>query len=519
MVCSQPFQSGAGALGEAMEVDIRDWSRDWDDARRVPPLPSMRAAGFKRTVAVLWFHLLGEDAPFGASQEDLMKALMRPGVLQTVVVLDEFFATYKVVRGNSEASVAYAKDNVPLMLRQLLRCLEVPFVIMGTQTRSMNAFTLSDESAGNNPRPFLHLVTRLPEVPFDSAQLAHDVIDACGADFTEALPALTHLLQHVRPRVRYYVRKALRNDGFSYVAAAYATRITTLGEKRVSPGGLLLDALRQLIARDYELSRSSAGTSIGRAARLMMHLGGSRPTKESDQCFPVQFFDNHHADFSAGSHPQPAPVSIVKDKDADHYPVGLRWEMKKEPLVSTAHFRPLDEEPLFHLLHCGGPALELNNTTVATTFVGPNNEPALLRTAWEEMSRVGNNWNFEKLFQNDVARKRSGDRGEAYFTLAAIGASHMHGLSARPRLDEFVAELVAHITGEREAAQSLVADFSRVFDACRNPELLAEVPFGSPSNTPWPAELQKLLGSLNVKIDSTTRPADKESFDLKLGSM
>jgi hypothetical protein len=240
--------------------------------------------------------------------------------------------------------------------------------------------------------------------------------------------------------------------------------------------------MRQLIARPYELSRSTVGTIVGRVGRLLMHLEGSRPTKEGGNfCLQARFFDSHHADLSSGSYSQPAPVIIVREDDES---VGLCWGDDYRPLVLAAHFRPLAIKPLFHLLYFGGPALELRNTTVATTFVGPDNQPAPLHTAWKEMLGAGNDWRFENLFENGAAKKRSGDRAEAYFTLAAIAASQMHGLSARPRLDEFVSELVAHLTGEREAAEPLVDDFARVFGTRQDMEDFAEVPFGSPSNTP-----------------------------------
>jgi hypothetical protein len=133
------------------------------------------------------------------------------------------------------------------------------------------------------------------------------------------------------------------------------------------------------------------------------------------------------------------------------------------------------------------------------------------------MSGAGNDWRFENLFENGAAKKRSGDRAEAYFTLAAIAASQMHGLSARPRLDEFVSKLVAHLTGEREAAEPLVDDFARVFGTRQDTEDFAKVPFGSPSNTPWPVELQRLLSDPGVQIDTTARTTNKEHIDFKLG--
>jgi hypothetical protein len=245
----------------------------------------MDGMAFQRSMAVLWFHLLGERAPGGATQTDLKAALVRAS-RQPVVVLDEFFARYHTVQSNSQANIAYANDNVPLMVCQLLRCLRVCFVIMGTQTRIMNAFMRSDESAGKKNRPFLYLVMRLPEVPLYEAQLALDVVEACGSEFTDAIPVLTYLLQRVRPHVHRYVRKELQRGRFSHVTAAYKMRVATLREEQVSASGLVLDAMRQVIARPYVSVDGGHDRRAGRALAdalggVTSHEGGRQPLPAS----------------------------------------------------------------------------------------------------------------------------------------------------------------------------------------------------------------------------------------------
>jgi hypothetical protein len=285
------------------------------------------------------------------------------------------------------------------------------------------------------------------------------------------------------------------------------------GDDRVNQDGVVLDALRTVIGVSLDDGRRASVTSpAGRAARAALHLEIARPSPSGDRaCLEgPKFFEKHHAYLCAGPKDQGVLALGESNNQENEWPVdvyhfgqgSLTWSTRAEVNFAQlgTYFRTLEEESLFHLAFCEG--------VRRSAFLGSNGEPALLRAAWPDLAQeVG-----PSIFESSIAKKRCGDKGEAYLTLAVVAASQMFGLAAQPLLDQFVRQVVAHLTGDRNAAEGL--DFSHYF----GDKPLPPVPFASPANTPWPEELHAKCAPLGICLGDTQRVKDLAQYDLRLGS-
>jgi hypothetical protein len=291
-----------------------------------------------------------------------------------------------------------------------------------------------------------------------------------------------------------------------------AALVEEVGEDRINCTGLLLDVLRSVVGFRFDVMRTTSYTSLaGRAARVALQLEGSRPSKGDGASFEgPSFFQNHHADLYGG--PADAHGHIANDihvVDLGQQRGELRWSNGNPVGKHGTYFRPLGDDVFFHLSYCGGFVLAPEPFIWATS-VSTLRRPTTSCDAWPDIADVVCSRNVD-LVANSNALKRSGDVGEVYFALAAITASHMYGLSAQPLLDEYVVELVAQLTGERDAAHGLV-----LRDFFKPDASLPSIPFASPTNTPWPPELVERLSAVGITLGNAERLSDRNMYDFRL---
>lgn len=281
--------------------------------------------------------------------------------------------------------------------------------------------------------------------------------------------------------------------------------------------GLIIDIMRAHLGwRFDEMLSRGYGTIEGRAARISMQLEMSRPTENDRTCFSwVSYFERHHAHLQGGPRAGketwwPQAMNIDHERKELVFDDG---ELVFKNGSASCLYVPLDTDPLFHLMFCGGMDLQLTKYNIknSSIFVDANRDACTLRAAWPEF------WSLAKanvLRGNSRAMKRSGNQGEVYLALAAAAASHSGGFAVQPRLDEFTSQLLGHLTGKK--VHRVIGKFRELF-AWPDPSGYPTVPFASPPNTPWPQAMRNLFASCGIMLGDSIRPDDDASVNFQLG--
>eukprot|EP00474_Spongospora_subterranea_P006270 CRZ06728.1 hypothetical protein [Spongospora subterranea] len=376
------------------------------------------------------------------------------GSRSLLIILDEF------------VSLDDATSNRARFMRNVFRCLMMPVILLGTDSRAANLRLIQDHSSvsGSSPRDWCFVYGKFPTV---KATLV-------------GLPAnsdtfLKSLLLHSRPRFCQYAAEFVRSNPSSVVNASYVDS--------------LLDATFARIVADKNVFNEE----FGRLGQLRLFLNASygfKDVRSSDNDVKAQLIHRHFAQLDG---PQDFTIDSCGNVG------GVKW-------IPSSVFPPMMEDLLLYLTMMGGPNRpafqKLNVRVPYFTFLG-----ACMKTNKTNSVRI--------VFDNASQSANDGPFLEAIMVTSIIVASHSGGLSG-VSLKRFIESVSYELIPDKQYQfsshpQPIVhahADPAQQVDLSHLSEFT--VPFLSPSNLAWPTFLHNLP---NANFSNIYRTRNVERLD------
>ena len=485
-------------LRDALQEDSKLFSPD----HSIPPIGDTLSIGFPRTTK--WLSWLLRIEKSLDNLEALKTAL--PQEKKLIIILDEFFSTrISNTHGNSsgQAYEYLMRGNEPLILRQILRGLKLPFIVMGTNASWANvvmapkASTSGDEHA----EAFVMVTCSIDESPpncqkteiEEAVKVLLETVVGDEESRCDAVKLLSEMTVLAKPRLRCLMLEAIRQ------------LLNKDSEERMSFAEVL-DNLRSNEKITSLVSRLNVSKLFCRSALIVMQLSASRAV----DTLCAQWFDDDQANLSStlGN----GLVTLVRGQKTERMSEkqgntsvvqnnkGTLRSEKGEEWRRYAIYRPLEEDMLFHLTRCGRKGWLFCN--------GDNQNVRLLQGFREYVGLKSKNAVSQEMFKNCTVPGSDGTQLEVFLCLGVIAASQSEGFAERPSGHTFLQTALREWT----ALEIPLQPSQQLNDAFG----IATVPFGSPVNTPWPENYASCFEKLDIILGNTSRPKNDKGVDLLL---
>ena len=479
------WQDSMTQLKAALQSDLADCIDNL-----VLSVAETRVMEWPKTIA--WLSHLLERKPDRYDVESLKACL--PAKNKPIIVLDEFSSkrTVDSKHNGSRSECQYLmRENLALVVRQILRSLKLPFIAMGTNAAAANVVMppKSSTSGDTAPPTFVVVTCAIDESPPESQKEAIStavqvLVEKSLASTTKnnreiSIHVLVDMIQKAKPLLRRTILLELKKEAHA----------------EVENFGALLDCLR--LRRAFEFfSKIDPRKLYCRSAFILMQLHCSR----ANSVLPEKWFDDDQADLCSsldcGSTDRLRFCELIRAQDRSR---GILVSDQKE-WVRYARYRSLEDDLFFHFLRCG---------SERGSFCDQQGRPVPL------LSSLGELWDNEtgqpslgELFKNEKVKGSDGTTIEVFLCLGVIAASHSKGFTRAPEVHEFLEAALREWTATKYTLQDS-QDLKDAFPGCT-------IPFASPSNTPWPASLAQKFFELGIVLGDTSRPVNQNGIDLLL---